>query len=404
MKKIVYIGLFNLEQMNAAGKRVLANAKLISTIGREVILLGVNPLSKYKSIRESEKVIDGIRTFYFPANVSGKLRYNVKAVFSLTVRFLQEEGIDSIEAIIYYGSPSLALYIMNLTGFARKNHIKIIADVVDWLSINTGNLFFDLFKKTDMYIEKGILNKKADGAIVISSYLEKYYKSKVNDIIVLPPLTWEKAVPKSKVNNTPVIVYAGYPFRKNNKSGSSNTMKDRLDLAIDYLYEVYKAGIVFRFEIYGLSQADYLAHIPEDLSKIEQLGSHICFHGKVSMEEVNSTLKKADYTVLVRDVNRMTSAGFPTKVPESISAGIPVITTRTSDIEKYTIEGKTIFFLDGDKNERVASLCRILSMKDIERIQCNHTCIEKNPFDISRFQDAFESFYRKLICEKTESL
>lgn len=397
MKKIVYIGLFNIEQINAAGKRVLANAKLISTLDREVILVGVNPLSKYHSIRESKKIIDGIRTYSFPANVSGKLRYNVNAVFALTKEFLVEENLDSIETIVYYGSPSLALYIGKLISFAHKHNIKVVTDVVDWLSINTGNLAFDLFKKADMYIEKAVFNKKADGAIVISSFLQEYYQSKIDSIIIVPPLTWRTAVPKTKVNMVPVIVYAGYPFRKNNKSGSSNTMKDRLDFAIDYLYEAFQKGTEFKFDIYGLNQSDYLTHVPADKTKLEELGPHIQFHGKVTMEEVNTALLNADYTILIRDVNRMTSAGFPTKVPESISTGIPVITTRTSDIEKYTIEGENIFFLDGEKKERVTSLCQILSMKEKDRLQSNKACIDNNPFDISRFQISFENFYRKLV-------
>ena len=70
------------------------------------------------------------------------------------------------------------------------------------------------------------------------------------------------------------------------------------------------------------------------------------FHGKVSNLEARNKISKADFSILFRNVNKMTSAGFPTKVSESISCGTPVITNSTSDLEHYIINGKNGFLVN----------------------------------------------------------
>ena len=49
--------------------------------------------------------------------------------------------------------------------------------------------------------------------------------------------------------------------------------------------------------------------------------------------------------MFLRDDNRVTKAGFPTKFVESISAGVPVITNKTSDLEYHLKNGENGFLL-----------------------------------------------------------
>ena len=45
-------------------------------------------------------------------------------------------------------------------------------------------------------------------------------------------------------------------------------------------------------------------------------------------------------------------AGFPTKVSESISLGIPVITNNTSDLKKYICNGVNGYMIENEEDIR----------------------------------------------------
>jgi len=62
----------------------------------------------------------------------------------------------------------------------------MLSDTVDWLPANNGNFIYKIIKFLDNYYKKSILNLKYDGLIVVSSYLENYYKNK--NIIRISPL------------------------------------------------------------------------------------------------------------------------------------------------------------------------------------------------------------------------
>ena len=65
------------------------------------------------------------------------------------------------------------------------------------------------------------------------------------------------------------------------------------------------------------------------------MNSKVFFHGIVNNDDVIENLLESDYFILIRDKNKMTQAGFPSKITEAISHGIPVIVTDTSDLKEY---------------------------------------------------------------------
>ena len=61
--------------------------------------------------------------------------------------------------------------------------------------------------------------------------------------------------------------------------------------------------------------------------------------GKLPHDAVG-VLKAADFSMFVRDRNRVSEVGFPTKYAEAATCGIPVLTNRTSDIGDYLVDGE----------------------------------------------------------------
>lgn len=396
MKKIIYIGNFAFPLGNAAGKRVYGNGKLFKELGYEVVFIGVDRnIESYCKLEETEKEYDGFKYYKFPYPNSSISWINYNRLFKSLVEFFNERiDVKSIDMIIYYGSPSLSLFINKLIRYSRHNNIRIISDCVDWLTVKTHNPIFNLIKWADNTYQKAYLNKKVDGVIAISKYLGAYYKKAGVKTVVVPPLSPIKYDFVDGNNSSKTIVYAGLPFRKGEVIRELSTLKDRIDKTILLLYKAKKKGANFVFHIYGFTKDEYLHSIPSQVEYVEGLASSIKFHGMKANHEVTEEISKADFTILVRDVNRDTTAGFPTKVSESISCGTPVITTKTSDLEEFISIGKNGYFLEFDDEKAFSEIYDILNLDNKRISMMKANCRNDNPFYYKHYVETMKYFLK----------
>lgn len=396
MKKVLYIGNFIFPDGNAAGKRVYANGKLLQDLGYDVVFVGLDKnLDRGIGLKDTEVEIDGFKNYNFKYPKNNLAWLNYYETFNALVEFIDETiDINTVEMIIYYGSPSLSLFINKLIKYAKKNRIKIISDCVDWLTIKTNNPIFNLIKWTDNTYQKAYLNRKVNGVIVISSFLKAYYEKFGKLTVTIPPLSTtinENNITRNR--NSKLIVYAGIPFRKGHVIKDISALKDRIDIMIKLLYKAKKRGSKFILNIYGFTREEFLLSIPSQQKYVNGLGSSIKFHGLQANEIVVNQVAEADFTMLIRDVNRDTSAGFPTKVSESVSYGTPVITNNTSDIKNYIIEGEQGFFIDSEiEDDSVEKIVQILNLKNDDLFFLRKKCIDSKVFYYSKFSDEMREF------------
>ena len=133
--------------------------------------------------------------------------------------------------------------------------------------------------------------------------------------------------------------------------------------------------------------------IPNQSLAINKLGEKIKFHGRIENSLAVEKVAESDFTILFRDVSRMTSAGFPTKFVESISCGTPVITTNTSDLGKYVNGKENGFFIDvHDKGLSVKQVEEIFSLarEDIEKMKSE--CFNSQLFYYQNFVAEMTAF------------
>lgn len=396
MKKIIYVGNFSFPLGNAAGKRVYANGKILEKLGYETIFIGTDNDTIIKTkLSETKNEYDNFDYYNFPYPKTSLSWIKYYKIFKFFKSFIEEEiGIKNVEMIIYYGSPSLSLFIKKLINYSNTNDIKVVSDCVDWLTVKTNNPLFDFIKWADNTYQKAYLNKKVDGVITISKYLENYYKKNNLITVVIPPLS--PVVYKDfKVNDYDFkhIIYAGIPFRKGEVIKDLDTLKDRIDKTIILLYEAKKRGANFKLSIFGFTKTEYLKSIPSQNDFVEGLEESIIFYGEKPNKEVTEKISKADFTILYRDVNRDTMAGFPTKVSESISYGTPVITTKTGDLDHYIIEGSHGYFLDLINNEQaINKLTQILLKEKKDILTMKKECINSDDFAFMNYIDKLKCF------------
>lgn len=393
MKKVFYIGNFSFPYGNASGSRVLGNGLVLREIGYQVYYIGVD-----ESIRSDQKLEDTLSiykefSYYnlpYPKKKSDWLSY--KKRFREVERLLDKNNPD---LIILYGSPTISIFCKLILNWARKNNTICLSDCVDWLNSGTGSIIYRTIKYLDNSYQKRIFNKQTDGVIAISTYLTDYYKKEKLTTITIPPLIdpdkYKNLTYKHEGDTKIKLIYVGQPFATDGRKVKETSFKDRLDKVINILNLLEEYD--FEFNVYGITKNEYLKVIPKQKVKIENLSEKIFFHGKIKNNDAIKKISESHFTILFRDVNRMTSAGFPTKFVESISCGTPIITTNTSDIEDYLKEGVNGYFIDTfDQTKCLEKMKFIFSLNFSEIEKMKSLCKNSLMFGHNNFVEDFRHF------------
>lgn len=371
---ILYIGGFELPDKNAAAHRVLSNAKIFRKLGKEVVFVGIDKsLSVSSNILNTQSMIQGFKTFSvpYPKTIRNWIKYltDIGDYIKICKKF------KNIEMIILYNFQSIAM--RKLMFYCKKNKIKCCSDITEWRSTKGEKLIYRVFKGSDTWYRMHILHKKLDGLIVISRFLENYYKECKN-VVYVPALVdlkeekWKGSYKKSEDEIR--LVYAGNPGRK-----------DRLDKLVEALDNV-KCKYVL--DVIGISLEQYLEYYPKHIRLLNRNKS-IVFHGRISHLKTIEFIKKANYSCFFRENDRVSRAGFPTKFVESISCGTPVITNKSSDLEEYLINGINGYWLEKDNDNFFQSFfCKLKDISCMEKVDCYY-------FDYRRYISNFKNFFNE---------
>lgn len=365
---IVYIGGFELPDKNAAAHRVLNNAKIFRKQGKRVVFIGVDKELSYNlSIFDTKKEVQGFWTFSVPYPRESKQWVDYLTNVKGYIRVLKT--LKSVKGVIFYNFQAVAMG--RIMSYCRKNNIKCYADITEWRSAKGERIIYRILKDSDTWWRMHILHKKMDGLIVISRYLENYYK-KCKNVVCIPALTdlsekkWENEYDKS--TDILYLVYAGNPG-----------LKDKIDILIEALKGVKRA---YCLDIIGITLEQYLERTPWHKDFLEG-NDKIVFHGRLSHLETLEYVKKANYSCFFREDDRVTKAGFPTKLAEAISCGTPVLTNNLSNLDEYV------------KSEKNGVLMREVDIDVLTR-QISQVpfvvSVEKGIFDLHRFIKSLSGF------------
>lgn len=368
MKRILYLGGFELPDKNAAAQRVMANAKLLREMGYEVSFMGVS-----KDITNVPSVVEGFSSnpVLYPTNV----RQWIHQIFS----FVDSEDLfdNNWDYVVLYNFPSIAS--LRILEACHKRGIKVIHDLTEW-EFASGWTPRQVIRKLDINLRMRYCIKKMDGVICISRYLYDYYKNYTNCILTPPTVDlnnpkWNRNRRLSTGENVN-LVYAG-------SAGFGG--KDRLDSILEALQG--KIGI--SLTVIGMTKEQYeqgySKNMPESVS--------VEFRGRVPHSEAVKAVQQADFQMLIRDSNLKNNAGFPTKFVESISCCTPVIATLTSNIGDYLQEGVNGFIVSDERS--LSTLFSELPLLSKDRIVAmKQACREFSGFDYRSFSTEFAKIFR----------
>lgn len=331
MARFLYVGTFQLPDRNAAAQRVTGVAILLRQLGYDVVFLDLNK-SITLDFTEDCTYHEGFEVY--------SIRY--PNLFGEWLRHATiPEYVDEVLAkhndwcgVIAYNYPGLAL--LRLKKLCLRRNLKLLADCTEWYALNRSLNPHKIATDADSFIRMRIAQKRCDGLIAISSFLTNYYK-KHTTCVTLPPVIDKnnaKWTHRSKqgFGTSRRLCYIGSP--------GAGMAKDRLDVIIEALFKCRRREL--SLEIAGITDVAYKKFFPAHQEILETLigEGRLRFHGRLAHQEAVRLLKTADFTIFFREDNRMTRAGFPTKFVESISCGVPVITTLTSDLKNYLRNGR----------------------------------------------------------------
>ena len=342
---VFYIGAFRFPNEDAASKRVLSIGQVLNDIGHNVTFLsgeqGDCSEKKYKGFSYfSQNELD-----HKAVSLYAKLCFFFNSGKN-TIKWLVKHN-EEVDKIIIYNSNYI--FFRRVSNFCKKYNKELIVDCTEWYdgSHLPGGRFGII--SIDNFIKMYFGFSRVKKMIVISSYLEFFFKSKGVHTVRIPPLNAfvHKNITFKDESSVIRLIYAGSPGQKD----------DLISILQALNCDIFDNR--FRITIFGVDSS----FVPR-----EYLKDNVFFKGRVSHDEVINEYEHSDFSFLIRPNLRYANAGFSTKFVESNFYGIPVITTETSDLKDYIINGLNGFIMPCDNVvENIKNvLLSIYNMNNIE--------------------------------------
>ncbi|PCI05308.1 MAG: group 1 glycosyl transferase [Hyphomicrobiales bacterium] len=390
-KWIAYVGPFGFPDGGAAARRILGNAHALVAAGYEVVILSGQTDECGAALRTYCK---GIKIASMQERDAEHLPRPIRlARYALmgqrTRQWLSDQPIPPSAIILYSGYTP---YLLQFTGWGRKRKIPVIFDAVEWYTAeNALNLALSPYL-WNIEFSMRLLNKRLDGIIAISSFLENYYKESGMNVVRVPPLLDINAITpglQRKEDGRLKIAYTGSPGTK-----------DNLDEMICAIMRIDPVGERIAIDIAGLDKGQVLSLPGVASLGMKKLPESVRAHGYVPHDQALELVRNADFSMFLRRRNRVSTAGFPTKFVESFAVGTPVISTITSDLGQYLLDGQTgvICNEDASVESLSAALSRALRLEsdDHEAMQMKCRVTAQRHFDYTNYAALLGAFIEEV--------
>jgi glycosyltransferase involved in cell wall biosynthesis len=325
---IAYVVPFDFPEGGAGARRVLGNAQSLVAAGYRVTIISAQIDRSGGDARPFAPGISLASTGERDAEHLPRALKRARYIFtgSRTRDWIARAPTPPAAIILYSGySP----YLLQLTGMARRRNIPLIFDAVEWYTASSTAGFLKSPYLWNIELAMRVLIPRLDGVVAISSYLADYYRRRGLAVAQVPPTLDVTAL-------EPVLENRSDDGRLH-LSYCGSASNDLLDTVVTALMRLDPEGARIRLDIAGPTAAEVLA-LP-GLHGHDAVPPGLTLHGRVTHEQSVAITRAADFTIFLRRINRVSTAGFPTKFGESLSLGTPVITNLTSDLAEHLDDG-----------------------------------------------------------------
>ncbi len=397
LPQILIIGDFPFPTGSAASNNLRGHCQALKAAGFSVGLLPAQDKG-----REEDRQSDGTYKYqgcqywpvYHPLENSRKayLRRLFLGDEDTRLEFLKKHDLKGVRAILLYPSVvGTVPHILSLNRLCKEKHLDLWVYVVEWHDWKhlRGSLYWsDIF---DGEIQRRWLNPSLSGVICITAHLGKYYEQKGQKSVRIPPLLDLQDNTWSRYRKSPESV----AFRPLKLLFSGSAGRERHDLILKSVLDLRKRGLPVVMEYLGTSLKQIVAIPGVTESLINDLGEGIVFHGRVPQERVYEIASAASFCVLLREDTKWSQSCFPSKVPEFLALGVPILCNFTSDLSMYLQDGhNAIVIKDLSSAAFSEAIERILKLSEVDYQQIRRAAWESAAqFDAL----AFSPLYKQML-------
>lgn len=359
---VYYVGSFRFPDGDAAAARVLGIGKALRAAGARVIFGGWEKGSRPQDIQPDGSFQFGGFHYISQADIRhthlSHARRLAGAVLAgrNTLHWLAQQSVQPGDVVIAYHGGTY--FLSRIHRWCRFKGLRLVVDCTEWYSPEQlpGGRLSPAWWDSEIRMRR--INPSVGRLMVISSYLERYYKAKGCSVLLVPPLLdlqetrWNAADPRAPASPPLRLAYAGTPGRK-----------DLIVNILRGLVALREQNMAIILNLIGPTRESLMQTVPESTRWLDLLEDSVLFHGRVPQSDVPRRLMESHFTVLLRPCERYAQAGFPTKIVESLGAGVPVIVNPTSDIDRYIEDGREGILLANESLEAFATgVRRVLSL------------------------------------------
>ena len=396
MTRILFCGDVPFPRGVAGSNFSLCTAKLFREAGYDVIYIGLD--SAVEDVTDPDSglfIYEGIKYTTVAGGSGYKGTLNVKLLSGRNaVKKLRELGACRDDIIVTYGTNSA--YLRPVLGFAKKRNIKTVSMSCEWhlpMQYRLGKMDIRYISSNTSF-EKLIPGSK--NVIVVSKLIESRYREKNCHILRMPMLLDEESskddfvdrkLQKGERRN---IVYAGDPGRKDDLC----TVLKGISLLDKEEREKMK------FHWVGLGKEASKAKMGQDGYLLDELSDCVETYDRMDLKELMTFYKDMDFLALARNDNRISNAGFPSKVPEAMLQGIIPVINRVGDVPSYLHDGEDAFIFEkNDAESFLTALKRIIGAteEDIYKMRCAACENARKSFEYHQWIDTMTEFMKNLI-------
>lgn len=362
MKKILYVGQIAIEG-SASCTHVRNRARFFNNIGYEVYGLSECPKNECDKVEDT----DFLKYVYMkPFHGKGKVR----GAGWIADQFLGIHTYNEIIRALKFISPDIIiLYELNsivveerIRAYCEKHNIRLIIEVTEWMEVENRKEIATRGIVWQKDIQKRYIDKRCGNIIAISEFLYEHYRNQGCNVIRLPPLVYDFADKDQVFRDRDAVklrqvklVFAG-----------TTDFKDYLEPMLKAIRKINNNEIKIIFDVVGPSP-DAIESMLE-CSSPTQYG--INCYGRLSHENTLSIVRKADFSVLMRENKRYAKAGVSTKFVEAMSLAVPSICTAVGGTDAFVTDGVDgILIKDNSVHEVLDKLMQIVNMDSSKILQ-----------------------------------
>lgn len=330
--KVAYFTPSSFRTVNAGALRNIGLARALVLAGHEVTIICSDHVLDEMS-DEWDAILNGSEICVVQG---GSPRGKGFQVFARLVRLLNGPSSDVTSKLLAISADSLILYnadpvsLFRLERFARRHKLPFSVDITEWFNLADlpGGRFGPLAILHELTMRS--LAWRKGRYLAISKTMAAKLGKRGHTPLVVPPIFDISLNDFVRRNDQRThLVAAGTDLRVRGKDIVG------LSLIVAALAEVDPEGNRFHLDVVGAYSQQTEAYISERLRT-----QAFTLHGRLRWAKTLSLVQSADFSVVLRNQSdRRSNLGFPSKVPESLLLGTPILGNLFSDLSEHLEDG-----------------------------------------------------------------